>query len=309
MIIIIIIIICLQCVTDHEALTISASSSSSTAPPSMAKLGCDDHCGNISIPYPFGIWKRCYHNIEWFSINCDNSSNPPKPFLNHSKLNLEVLNIDIYRKRVTVNSPIPSNCGNGSEQDPSAGSSSTSTSTGNWRSSDLRGSPFLYPADNDLMAVGCVNVLLTDGDGNRKAGCTSFCNDNAITAKDCSFGINCCSTQVGELLDVYSLSTTAVSSTAGRVGRCTSAFLAYNCTPSYNNISQIINAVGGDAKYTPLELYWLFPEPLNSSGCSDETFYTSWRNYSNYYCVCDQIEEGNPYLPMDVDVIFYFLNN
>ena len=157
--------------------TISASSSSSTAPPSMAKLGCDDHCGNISIPYPFGIGngQRCYHNIEWFSINCDNSSHPPKPFLNHSKLDLEVLSIEIdgYRKSVTVNSPIPSNsCGNGSDQQNTAGSSS---GTGNWRSPDLRGSPFLYSPDNDLIAVGCVNVLLSDGDGESTAGCTSAC--------------------------------------------------------------------------------------------------------------------------------------
>ncbi|KAF2301573.1 hypothetical protein GH714_026698 [Hevea brasiliensis] len=35
------------------------------AAPPMSKLKCKDHCGNISIPYPFGMGnKDCYFN-EW----------------------------------------------------------------------------------------------------------------------------------------------------------------------------------------------------------------------------------------------------
>ena len=46
---------------------------------------------------------------EWYSVNCitiNTSSGAEKPFLNHTKLNLELLNVSIELQTVTINSPI-----------------------------------------------------------------------------------------------------------------------------------------------------------------------------------------------------------
>ena len=52
---------------------------------------CPSHCGNISIPYPFGIGKGCYLN-EWFAIQCNNfTSGELVPYL--PKINKEVVKI------------------------------------------------------------------------------------------------------------------------------------------------------------------------------------------------------------------------
>ncbi|RVW17193.1 Wall-associated receptor kinase-like 9 [Vitis vinifera] len=167
---------------------------SSATAPSMAKPGCEqDHCGDILIPYPFGMGKSCYKD-EWFSVSCSHSFDPPKPILT---------------KLMTSSS---------------------------WQSKDLRGSPFLYSLHNDLVGVGCHNVLLRDRNEEIMAGCTSTC-DKSINTKGCLYGINCCLTRLQEDLDFYSLSTTASYSERGD---CTYAFLAYNYTTMFRTLLPLL---------------------------------------------------------------------
>uniref|UniRef100_A0A2N9H449 Protein kinase domain-containing protein n=1 Tax=Fagus sylvatica TaxID=28930 RepID=A0A2N9H449_FAGSY len=41
---------------------------------------CDDQCGNVTIPYPFGTREGCYMN-ETFLITCNRTYNPPLAFM------------------------------------------------------------------------------------------------------------------------------------------------------------------------------------------------------------------------------------
>ncbi|CAB4273993.1 unnamed protein product [Prunus armeniaca] len=95
----------------------------STAVPRMAKSGCQEYCGNVLIPYPFGIGSNndCYLD-DWFEIECSNNlsskttSSAPhyKPVLKRAQL--EVLNISIGGL-LRVNSPVTFFCnGNGSSE-------------------------------------------------------------------------------------------------------------------------------------------------------------------------------------------------
>ena len=41
----------------------------------IAKPGCPSQCGDVSVPYPFGIGAGCSLD-EWFEIVCGNGTTP-----------------------------------------------------------------------------------------------------------------------------------------------------------------------------------------------------------------------------------------
>ncbi|KAF8370259.1 hypothetical protein HHK36_031701 [Tetracentron sinense] len=55
--------------------------------------GCQDKCGNVTVPYPFGLIgnSNCYR--PQMDINCNHSFNPPKLFLSTGIV--EVLDISL----------------------------------------------------------------------------------------------------------------------------------------------------------------------------------------------------------------------
>ncbi|KAJ6704947.1 hypothetical protein OIU79_009784 [Salix purpurea] len=63
------------------------------SPPRLAKPNCPEYrCGNISIPYPFGIGKDCYMD-ESFDVKCNETSTSPRAFLRH--IDMELVNITL----------------------------------------------------------------------------------------------------------------------------------------------------------------------------------------------------------------------
>ncbi|XP_041997776.1 wall-associated receptor kinase-like 3 [Salvia splendens] len=164
---------------------------------------CQTKCGNVTIPYPFGVGPGCSFNAS-FTITCNTTTTttPERPFL--SSINLEVLNISVHGV-VIVNQPVsPVNC----SADRRLESMPMS----------LQGSPFtISPRYNTLAVLGCTNaVWITTSSGTATVGgCMSICeansNSNSSSSSSCD-GLNCCKATIPAGLKSFQFSYRSIQS-------------------------------------------------------------------------------------------------
>jgi hypothetical protein len=163
----------------------------------IAQQGCNSTCGEISIPFPFGMKEpHCYAH-KWFEIECklDKTSHIHKPYL--KSLNLEVRDFDYDLSMVEIMNPIyRSNCKK---------NKSNKTVVVN-----LSNSPFVYSQDvNTFLAVGCNKLAFLESNGTTVGGCVSICDDNNNNFTNFNFrsdscnGKYCCETSLPLHLSEY----------------------------------------------------------------------------------------------------------
>ncbi|KAL5700617.1 hypothetical protein ACHQM5_026041 [Ranunculus cassubicifolius] len=127
----------------------------------QTKPTCKPKCGNIEISYPFGVGANCSMS-KLFTINCNTSFDPPKPFIG----DLEVTQVSL--NEVRIKNFVATSCYN-----------DTGGLIGSVYSSiTLEGSPYTFSSTkNKLTAIGCDAVILASLDsGNNSVACTSLCS-------------------------------------------------------------------------------------------------------------------------------------
>ncbi|KAG8477875.1 hypothetical protein CXB51_027519 [Gossypium anomalum] len=256
-------------------LTKVALPSNSTAIP-IAKPGCNDTCGQVRVPYPFGIGPDCYRD-SWFEVLCNETLSPPTTLL--KKINMEVLNFSYVPEYtstefVRVKSPVISkNCSRRETE----------------QRVNLTGSPFFYSETrNKFVAAGCNNRALMAGIKPKIVGCESDCiNGDTLFGipgpdKTCNSG-TCCETVIPSDLKTFN-ATFERNEPEG----CQLAFLIDQQWFDFNieNSSRLQNT-----EYVPALLDWsLLPEDYSTSRLPHTSNY-SGRLYCSYGYW------GNPYLP------------
>ncbi|CAK7345819.1 unnamed protein product [Dovyalis caffra] len=264
----------------------------------ITKSGCQDRCGNISIPYPFGMQPGCYLE-ESFRIDC-NSSSTPRLSINGINLELTKISVD-SATTIQINFPIIfQNCSN-------------KNSSSNAPVVDMEGSPFAFSTTNRLVAVGCGNLTLLSRNESTVQGCMANCSQNSSAASanttGCN-GINCCQTTIPSDLDFFNATLTDVDDNGKN--QCKYAYLVdqnwfFNLSSS-SNISVI-----RDMDFVPVMLDWRIDSGsyeklvangsaynltyLTSSGTSTCNMTGSQNSSGVLECSCLPGFQGNPYLP------------
>ncbi|KAB2010166.1 hypothetical protein ES319_D10G218200v1 [Gossypium barbadense] len=282
------------------AVTVTIMATSVAAQP---KPGCQSHCGNISIPYPFGTRNGCYISRDFF-INCDTSFNPPKAFV--SDTGLEVLNIslDDGSLRIRYDSSIGYDCYNssGRSSDPNIGFSITQFPVSHTR--------------NKFIAIGCDTIAYIDGffavdslhryfqEQNFSTGCLTFCGDEGDVINGSCSGIGCCQTAIPKGLRAYffRIHSSRNHSTVLTFNPCSYGFLVEIGTYTFSP-SDLSNTNFRKRKY-PLILDWTIGNQNCKQAKMDPKDYACKQNSAcidpesgpGYLCKCNDGFHGNPYL-------------
>ncbi|XP_021734404.1 wall-associated receptor kinase-like 8 [Chenopodium quinoa] len=153
------------------------------------KPGCQRKCGNLTIPYPFGIGQNCYLQGS-FGIICNTSYNPPRAFPVIPYSDFDIL--DITETQIMIRTTIiASRCQNSQ--------GNVTFETGNL---DMWGSPFtISNTANKLTVIGCNNYAVFSGSGDtaesyQRTGCISLCSIETEPVPGHCPGLGCCQDSV-----------------------------------------------------------------------------------------------------------------
>lgn len=210
------------------ALAITTAAAAARKPFSEAKnivkVGCESKCGNLTVPYPFGIGinSGCSINPS-FDINCSHSSSSPTAFI--ANTSQEIVGISDDHVRIKNNINVAAACY----------INETGTITGqNLKEINLTSTTYSFSDTNMLTVVGCDHLAAAGGTGYQEfvASCFSLCFETSPISSDdpienCA-GIGCCQTEITKGIKdfAYALSPVLNLTTFHSLNTCGYAFLA-----------------------------------------------------------------------------------
>ncbi|KQJ84995.1 hypothetical protein BRADI_5g24180v3 [Brachypodium distachyon] len=164
----------------------------------VALPGCPEACGNITVPYPFGIRQGC--SRPGFNLTCDETRHPPKLFLGHG---VEVDAISLADGTMRVQSKIVI--------------VTTRDFNGSWSSGIMPNATISVSTEHNVFAVLRSNVIAhlapsyNVSEQLYNSTCAALCDDyiywtGTVWAWDrdapCS-GVACCHTTIASGLPAY----------------------------------------------------------------------------------------------------------
>ncbi|CAO2838223.1 unnamed protein product [Amaranthus hypochondriacus] len=264
---------------------------------------CQQKCGNIDIPWPFGIGDGCFfkenNNITDFpfEIHCyQSSTSPPTPILG---TNLDIENISILEGELRIKLvDVSYKCYNKSGYDID----------NLWQSLNMN-SFTISSAKNNLIAIGCDTYAWFTGFRHNKmygTACLTKCIElNDAIDGECS-GIGCCQSSLPT--GVKNITVKAYSFTnhisVYSFNPCSAAFpVAKDAFTFYkSNLTQNFSA--DHRKMLPVVLNWSIglqncskAKEDGSCLCKQNAECYDMEYESGYRCKCKHGYGGNPYMP------------
>ncbi|KAL9233165.1 hypothetical protein vseg_008195 [Gypsophila vaccaria] len=171
---------------------------SSPRPPPQALVispHCTEQCGDITVPYPFGIEEGCYYvdpdqdqdqpdqPDQTFKIKCNQTTTRPEPTL--YKTNTAIINISLQKGEIQIKNPVSYDCYDKN------GHPTTSRTQG----VDIEGMT-VSSTKNKLVVFGCDTYAWFTGErrGGEEyyTGCMTKCSSlGELRSGECS-GVGCC---------------------------------------------------------------------------------------------------------------------
>ncbi|CAL5036636.1 unnamed protein product [Urochloa decumbens] len=298
---------------------------------SLALPNCQDKCGNISIPYPFGIGRGCFLDTDGrspFEVRCNNDG----AYVNinywwYQNFNDTLLEINVLHgeARVRIGWSIAWSCNYGEKSNFSRLVSEEKfvrQSLGNFMKLSTK---------NKLTAVGCATIATIVGSGSTESNifynkgsrfytstCASLCGtkDSISTSTKCD-GMGCCQTSIPQNLTTYSFAFANISVTKNvdddqknaddvkRFSPCSYAFFVEENWFTFNTSYAISNNFQSLNGLLPLVLDWNVGTETCEEAKKNKSSYACTAKNSEcvparsglgYLCNCSQGFMGNPYL-------------
>ncbi|KAF5198552.1 Wall-associated receptor kinase [Thalictrum thalictroides] len=255
--------------------------------------GCQAKCGNVNIPYPFGIGRNC-SIAGYTTITCNTTFNPPKPFL-LGRSRYEVA--DISPTEIRIKNDVATSC---HEQ------YSAARLTKDYGYIRLTGSPYTFSSTkNKLTAIGCDTLVVTlaDDTHNYTSGCISVCDEKEDVVEGTCSGNGCCQTSIPKGLNEFYISVGTIYnySKVWSFDPCGAAFLGeqdkytfkasdfYNTT-SLVDIPIVINFAVDNKTCKAAK------RNSTAYACKENSYCIESVDDTGYLCNCSAGYQGNPYL-------------
>ncbi|XP_062233639.1 wall-associated receptor kinase 2-like isoform X2 [Phragmites australis] len=273
---------------------------------SLAKPGCPDKCGNVSIPYPFGIGTRegCFRS--GFNVTCDEDQ---AAYLGSNKT-FKVFEINLSQGEARVQKHIRASCSEDTED--------TGLALHGRHGRFRYGHSFTVSnTKNKFTAIGCATIAVIHGENKFEytSICGSFCNDeHSIENSTQCTGMGCCQTSIPANLKVFSISFLTVNgvdySAVQNFSPCSYAFVTeedrFKFNASYAKSTEFLKLYGGfePGRGVPMVLDWVVgnetcveAETKSTYACrAEKSVCINVPNGLGYRCNCSPGYEGNPYL-------------
>ncbi|CAL5011945.1 unnamed protein product [Urochloa decumbens] len=269
---------------------------------SAAAIGlpnCTTRCGDVSVPYPFGLSPGCY--LPGFNLTCDTSRRDENPRLLLGDDGLQVVNISLRNARVRVI---------GMHIRFNSTTAEADRSRGVWRGLPDDGGPLVVSPDrNSFVVTGCYALgQLSEGANDTViTGCASFCPMNETSSASfrdnrCS-GIGCCQVPINWALTSYNvliIQTQPILKIPNYLrGPPRQVFIAESAWFA-TNYNELLNNTGprptnAETTVVPVVLDWVIGKTSCGGTCVSTNSFCN-KTGGGYVCQCENGYRGNPYV-------------
>ncbi|KAI3875695.1 hypothetical protein MKW92_030917, partial [Papaver armeniacum] len=266
------------------------------------KPGCPDKCGNISIPYPFGITSEgggggcSIRDVGYdYDVNCDSSFHPPKAFIGLTSLQI----LSISETEIRVLNRIAKICFN-IQGDVVVNDSTVYTS--------VRRTPFTFSnTGNRFFLIGCMseatNLEFDQEDKESSSSCMSSCDSRRKVVEGSCGGNGCCQKTIPKGIKQFQTS-------LGGDNTDVPNFLSYSpCSYAFVGDYEQFNFSASDLltvpkdRDIPIVLDWAIGNKTCEEAQKEPTTYAchgnsrciNSDNNPGYHCYCLEGYKGNPY--------------